>query len=295
MTIPDQTRFDVATSDGLTLAGFRYGTNDPDLPTVLAVHGYPDNHHVWDGVAARLAGRANVVTFDVRGAGESEAPAGKAGYRFPQIIDDIARVIDAIGVDRVHLLGHDWGSIQAWHAVCEPEVAARVASYTSISGPNLNHGGRMFRSVRDVPGALSAAQQLVSSAYIPVFLTPGVAETLYRRGWGQKLIERLERRGAGPVADGVYLRSDRDFVNGLNLYRANMPRPFLRPEPATTTVPVQVLTPRGDLFVRRATQLGGLDASPRSRDREISGGHWVVTQRPEAVVEPLLEWVGENR
>ncbi|WP_197522084.1 TetR/AcrR family transcriptional regulator, partial [Mycobacterium gordonae] len=57
-------------SDGVTLAVHRYTDIDPARPTVLAIHGYPDNHHVWDGVAELLCGRYNVVAYDVRGAGE---------------------------------------------------------------------------------------------------------------------------------------------------------------------------------------------------------------------------------
>ena len=53
------------------------------------------------------------MAFDVRGAGESTVPAGKADYRFPQLVSDIGAVIDSLGVGRVHLLAHDWGSIQS--------------------------------------------------------------------------------------------------------------------------------------------------------------------------------------
>lgn len=296
----EQHRFDVTTSDGLTLAGFRYRVHDPARPTVLAVHGYPDNHHVWDGVAAALDGRANVYTFDVRGAGESEAPAGKAGYRFDRLTSDISRVIDAvreISGDRskVHLLGHDWGSIQGWHAVVDPGVAEKTASYTSVSGPNLNHAGQYLKGARKLSDVPARLRQAAGSTYIPFFLTPGLADGLYRRGWGQKLIETLEKRGTGGhTADG-YVRSERDFTNGLNLYRANMPRPFLRPEEARTTVPVQVLTPESDLFVTPPLQLEGLDKSPDSRHVSIPGGHWVVAQNPGPLADATFEWVEAHR
>ncbi|ADG77117.1 Alpha/beta hydrolase fold protein OS=Tsukamurella paurometabola (strain ATCC 8368 / DSM / CCUG 35730 / CIP 100753 / JCM 10117 / KCTC 9821 / NBRC 16120 /NCIMB 702349 / NCTC 13040) OX=521096 GN=Tpau_0476 PE=3 SV=1 [Tsukamurella paurometabola] len=296
----DQTRFDVPTSDGLTLAGFRYGEHDPALPTVLAIHGYPDNHHVWDGVAAALAGRANVYTYDVRGAGDSEAPAGKAGYRFDRLISDVSKVIDAVREQsgdrsKVHLLGHDWGSIQGWHAVVDPAVADKTASYTSISGPNLNHAGEYLKGARrfaDVPARL---RQAAGSTYIPFFLAPGLADALYRRGWGQKLIETLEKRGTGGRTAEGYERSDRDFTNGLNLYRANMPGPFLKPAAADTTVPVQVVTPEGDLFVTRPVQLAGLTHSPKSRDVSVPGGHWVVAQNPSPVADVTFEWIEANR
>ena len=54
-TVP--TRSTVTASDGVTLAVHTYTEIDPQRPTVLAIHGYPDNHHLWDGVAEHLIGR----------------------------------------------------------------------------------------------------------------------------------------------------------------------------------------------------------------------------------------------
>src|SRR4029077_12115093 len=65
----------VTASDGVSLAVHAYTEIDPRRPTILAVHGYPANHHVGDGTAAELSrrhgGRYNFVAFDVRGAGDS--------------------------------------------------------------------------------------------------------------------------------------------------------------------------------------------------------------------------------
>ena len=132
------TRTNVTASDGVTLAVHAYTEIDRQRPTLLAIHGYPDNHHVWDGVAAHLDGRYNFVAYDVRGAGESGCPDGRSGYRFPQLISDVGAVIDSLGVDQVHVLAHDWGSIQAWAAVTDQTVMTKVASLTSCSGPHLN-------------------------------------------------------------------------------------------------------------------------------------------------------------
>ena len=44
----------ITASDGVTLAVHRYTEIDPQRPTILAIHGWPDNHHVWDGVAEQL-------------------------------------------------------------------------------------------------------------------------------------------------------------------------------------------------------------------------------------------------
>src|SRR5438309_1175852 len=67
----------VTSTDGVTLAVYEHG--DPAAPTIVAVHGYPDNHSVWDGVVELLSDRFHVVTYDVRGAGASDKPSARGG------------------------------------------------------------------------------------------------------------------------------------------------------------------------------------------------------------------------
>src|SRR6201988_1014561 len=135
------TRTTVTASDGITLAVHAYTEIDRQRPTVLAIHGYPDNHHLWDGVAAHPNGRYTLGAYDVRGAGEPARPPGRSGYRFPQLISDVGAVIDSLGVDQVHLLAHDWGSIRGWAAIPDDSVMDKIASFTSISGPHLQYAG----------------------------------------------------------------------------------------------------------------------------------------------------------
>lgn len=290
----------VTATDGVSLAVHAYTELDPRRPTVLAIHGYPDNHHVWDGVAHELVenypGRYNVVAYDVRGAGESSAPADRSGYLFPQLIADVGAVIDhlgRLGIDRVHLLGHDWGSIQGWAAVTDPEVSAKVVSYTSISGPQLDYAGRFLRSPRNLRTFVDVVRQLLESSYIWLFLTPRLPEAIFRSGFGGKVIDTLERIGRSGGPRPSYSRGENDYVNGLNLYRANMPKPFLKPAVPlpVTDVAVQVLAPRLDLFVSPALQrfTGAIPA--RHRVLDIQGGHWVVADRPDIIARFTDEWV----
>src|SRR6201987_3787174 len=189
------TRTTVTASDGVTLAVHAYTEIDRQRPTVLAIHGYPDNHHLWDGVAAYLGGRYNFVAYDVRGAGESERPPSKSGYRFPQLISDVGAVIDSLGVGQVHLLAHDWGSIQGWAAVTADTVMSKVASFTSISGPHLNYAGKFLRSARTPRGLIDVIRQFFASGYIWFFLTPVLPELIIRSGVGVKVIEAFGRIG----------------------------------------------------------------------------------------------------
>src|SRR5437899_2480802 len=125
MTTPRRVR----STDGVDLAVFE--TGHPHNPTIVAVHGYPDNHHVWDGVVELLAQRYHVVAYDVRGAGESDQPSGRAAYRQQRLTDDFVSVLDAVSPDEpVHLLAHDWGSIQSWPTLADPRVEGRVTSFT---------------------------------------------------------------------------------------------------------------------------------------------------------------------
>ncbi|GAB1816163.1 SDR family oxidoreductase [Mycobacterium sp. MUNTM1] len=289
----------ITASDGVTLAVHRYTDIDPARPTILAIHGFPDNHHVWDGVAHELAGKPyNVVAYDVRGAGESTCPAKRSGYLFTQLVSDIGAVIDSLGVGRVHLLAHDWGSIQAWAAVTDDSVMDKVASFTSISGPHLNYAGAFLRSARTPRAVAQVIRQLISSGYIGFFLCPGVPELSFRSRVGVKVVEALERIGRSSTRSQRHdtLRSVTDYVHGLNLYRQNMPAPMLAPgrQLPETTVAVQTLVPRRDVFVTPALQRFTGAIPNGGRVIEIEGGHWVVTSRPDVIARLTAEWVDRN-
>ncbi len=288
----------ITATDGVALAVHRYAEIDPQRPTILAIHGWPDNHHVWDGVAGELLGRNNrynFVAYDVRGAGESSCPPSRSGYRFEQLVSDIDTVIDSLGVGKVHVLAHDWGSIQAWPAVTDDAVMGKIASFTSISGPHLEYAAAFLRSARTPRALAQVAGQLVASAYIGFFLCPVVPELALRSRILVKVVAAFERIGGSSTRSrhAAPPRAIGDYVNGLNLYRENMPGPLLSPAPELpqTTVPVQVLVPRKDIFVTPALQrftgaipLGG-------RVIPIEGGHWVVTSHPDVVARLTAEWV----
>jgi pimeloyl-ACP methyl ester carboxylesterase len=270
-----QTVQTVDTSDGLRLAVQHRG--EVSAPVVVAVHGYPDDHTVWDGVAADLAADHHVVTYDVRGAGASDAPHDRAGYDLDRLEDDLAAVIDAVSPDRpVHLLAHDWGSIACWHAVTGERLAGRIASYTSISGPSLDHAARWFRDqpIRD------RLRQAAASWYIVLFRLPVIPELVWRCGLGARILAGTE---------GVPRPATRDAVNGLELYRRNIGARTMNPRARTTDVPVQVLAPTGDRYVTPALQAAARGHARDLRIRRVAGGHWVIRTRPDEIARHVRE------
>ena len=84
-----------------------------DAPPVLAVHGWPQHWWSWRDVIGELAGEFRLLCPDLRGLGWSSAAADD-DYTKQRMADDQIALLDALGVDRVRLVGHDWG---AWTAL----------------------------------------------------------------------------------------------------------------------------------------------------------------------------------
>jgi pimeloyl-ACP methyl ester carboxylesterase len=266
----------VTSTDGVRLAVHESG--DPDRPVLVAVHGYPDNHHVWDGVASELGRDFRVVAYDVRGAGDSDKPAGRAAYRIAQLGDDFAAVIDAVSPDApVHVLAHDWGSMQLWEPLSDARVADRVATFTSISGPSVAMAGAWFRRRGHLGATL---RQLVSSTYMVMFQVPWLPEQVLRRA-------PIER-----VAGDAFARSEADKVNGINLYRANVVGRVLRPRPRRLRLPVLVIAPVDDPYSRLVTATES--PVPHVEDltvEAVPGGHWVVAEDPALVADRVRAFI----
>jgi pimeloyl-ACP methyl ester carboxylesterase len=275
------TRRRVTATDGVTLAVYENG--DPAAPTIVAVHGYPDNHTVWDGVAELLAEEFHVVTYDVRGAGDSAKPSRRSAYGIPQLTDDLAAVLDAVSPDApVHLLAHDWGSIQAWPGLAGAQLAGRIATFTSISGPSLEHAALWLRRGREHPRA--ALRQLAHSYYTVLFQVPRLPELVVRSAATDRKLRAAGHNHAGRHVD--------DKVNGVMLYRANMFGSVGRPHPRPVQIPVQLIVPEDDAFV--TPQLAIEAAEPWVPDltvHRIDGGHWVVTERPDVIARLTADHV----
>jgi pimeloyl-ACP methyl ester carboxylesterase len=270
----------VTSSDGVTLAVYEHG--DPTAPTIVAIHGYPDDHSVWDAVVPLLADRFHVVSYDVRGAGGSDKPKARSSYRYARLTDDLAAVLDAVSPDRpVHLLGHDWGSIQVWPGL--HQLSGRVATFTSISGPSLEYGGLWLRNVREHP--LASLRQMGHSYYLALFQLPGLPELVVRsRAADRKL------RAAGHTGASVD-----DRVHGVMLYRANAFGSVGRPRPRPVTIPVRLIVPESDPFVTPQLAVGAAEPwVPALTVHRVAGGHWIVTQQPELVAELTADHVDSH-
>lgn len=268
---------------------------EADRPTVLLVHGYPDTQGVWDEVAELLANRFHVVTYDVRGAGASDRPRRRAHYALELLAADLRAVAAAVSPEApVHVVGHDWGSIQAWEAITEPGADHRFASYTSISGPCIDHVGYWLRArLRLRPGAVrDVARQARKSWYVGLIHLPLVLPLSWRLGLARSFGPGIERLEGLPHRESYPARTlARDGARGVQLYRANILRRLRRPQQRRTTVPVQVLIPVKDRYVSSQLMDDLGQWTDRLWVRRVHAGHWLPRKAPHVVADCVTELI----
>jgi pimeloyl-ACP methyl ester carboxylesterase len=86
---------------------FHYAEAGSGEDVVLCLHGWPQHWYEWRHLMPALADRHRVLALDLRGFGWSDAPAD--GYEKESLADDVLAVLDELGIERVKLVGHDWG------------------------------------------------------------------------------------------------------------------------------------------------------------------------------------------
>ena len=127
--LPGVTHAFVTLSTGLRMHVAEAG--NPDAPTVLLLHGFPQHWWEWRKVIPPLAERYRVVALDLRGAGWTDAPAH--GYTVGDFLADVLALLDALGLRRVGLLAHDFSAFVGFRLCFDhPE---RVAAFLCL-GPH---------------------------------------------------------------------------------------------------------------------------------------------------------------
>lgn len=263
--IHDGLRFDVSDSGP--------GTADP----VVLLHGFPQSRHSFDAVAARLnsAGHRTLAP-DQRGYSPGARPRGRRKYTTDILAADVIALLDAAGIDRAHVVGHDWGAMVAWTlAQSHPD---RIRTVTALSVP---HPGAFARSL--------AGTQALKSTYILLFQLPWLPETILGR-FARRGIPGLPRELAAGYAARM---EDRDACRAmLNWYRAI---PLTRPGATARTVrvPSMLIWSDGDPYLgRRGAELTAEFVDAPYRLEVLPGvHHWIPELAPERTAELILEHI----
>jgi NAD(P)-dependent dehydrogenase (short-subunit alcohol dehydrogenase family)/pimeloyl-ACP methyl ester carboxylesterase len=281
-------------ADGVRIGVYEEG--NPDGPTIVMVHGWPDSHVVWDGVVPLLEDRYRIIRYDNRGVGKSTVPKHYSSYTMARYADDFDAVIREVSPGSpVHVLAHDWGSVGVWEYLSRPAAGDRVASFTSISGPSADHLNRFVMEGLKRPYRPMrfgrALGQLLRLTYMGGNSVPVVAPAVVRVTFRAGLITRILRRdGIPPNRIHHSANLVGDAVNSMKVYRANYFRSFVDArKDHHVDVPVQLIVGTDDPFVRHYVYDETQTWASRLWRRDVKAGHWVPMSHPQAVAASVTE------
>jgi pimeloyl-ACP methyl ester carboxylesterase len=220
------------------------------------------------------------VVPDLRGYGRSGQPEAVEAYAIPYLAGDVVAVLDQLGVDRAHVVGHDWGAALAW--ALGSLLPDRVDHLVALS---VGHPASF---------ASTGLEQREKSWYMLLFQFQGVAEQwLSNDGWANF------RLWAGhPDADAVIaeLEANGSLTPALNWYRANVPPQALLGPPIElppVTAPTMGVWSSGDIALTEAQMTGSSKyvSGPWRYERLEGPGHWMQLEAPDAVNRLLLDFL----
>jgi pimeloyl-ACP methyl ester carboxylesterase len=249
-------------------------------PAVLLLHGFPDSSHLWRHQIPVLANAGlTVIAPDLRGFGESDMPEAVEAYRLEAVLGDVVGILDALAIERAHVVGHDWGAAVAWGmAALLPQRVDRLVAL-SVGHP------AQFRA--------ASIRQREMSWYMLLFQFAGVAEeALQRDDW--RLFREL-CRGDGDVDRYIAdLSRPGALTAALNWYRANVPPETLFAADPIALPPVACPTmgvwSSGDHYLTEELMTGSeAHVQGRWRYERIEGAsHWIPVDAPGELNELLV-------
>lgn len=257
-------------------------TDSGEGPAVVLLHGFPDTADLWrDQIAPLVDAGFRCIAPDMRGRGRTGRPDAVADYALRNMVADVSGIMDALGVNRAHVVGHDWGAAVAWlFASAFPD---RTDTLTAISVGFPGAGG---------PPDLEGLQK---GWYRILFQFDGIAEEALRRNdW--RLFRELFR-SASRVDEYVTTLSVPDALTaGLNWYRANLPPESFTRDPRQLP-PVQAPTlgvwSTGDDYLTENRMIASSEhvTGPWRYERVEGASHWIPIDEPDRLNRLILEHI----
>jgi pimeloyl-ACP methyl ester carboxylesterase len=250
-------------------------------PPVLLLHGWPDSHRLWrHQIPALAAAGFRTIAPDLRGFGASDRPESVDAYALPHTLGDVAGVLDHLGVERTHVVGHDWGAALAW--ATGAFLPDRVDHLVTLS---VGHPSA-FRSAGLI--------QREKSWYVLLFQFEGVAE----RWLSDDGYANFRAWSGHPDADAAVADLSRPgaLTASLNWYRANLPPAALVEhgiDVPPVTVPTMGVWSSADFALVEVNMAGsGAYVSGPWRYERVDGvGHWLPLDAPAALNRLLLDFL----
>ena len=260
-----------------------------DGPLVLLLHGFPQSAWEWHHQLPALAAAGyRAVAPQQRGYSPGARPDGVDAYVLDELVADVVGIADALGADRFHLVGHDWGGFVAWHFAAAH--ADRLQSVTTVSVPHPNAYARALDPA-------SGSDQHVRAAYVEDHRLPGPEHADKFIADGAAFLRMAyEHTGlAGhDVEPHVTVLSDPGAMDAaLNWYRANDFHEFAV---ADIEVPTLFVWGTDDIAISREGAEWTADhvRGPYRFEVIERGSHWIPEAAAERFTEMLLNHLSAN-
>ena len=271
-----------------------------EAPPVILLHGFPESHRTWRGLAPLLADKFRLVMPDQRGFAGSDRPQDVEAYRADVLVNDIFALAEALAIERFALVGHDWGGAISWPAALRGDP--RLTRLAVINAP---HPVVFQKSL------IEDSDQRAASQYITAFRAPGFEQAAEAMGWGtlfdKSFSGHVDLSTVSPQEREQYIAEwslPGGFAAMLNWYRASMA--IVPPPGVEVPVPDWVLSPFPKVHVPTLViwgmrdkallpiQLEGLDelVDDLRIERIADAGHFVPWEKPEAVAAALKPFLG---
>ena len=254
----------------------------PDGDVVLLLHGFPQTSWEWRHQLDALAARGyRAVAPDQRGYSPRARPLEVEAYHPERLVEDVLGMADALGADRFHLVGHDFGGLVAWHTAARH--ADRLASVTVVSTP---HPRVMARSI------LEGGEQREKSSYMLFFRSPD-AEPYFLDNDAAGLRQLFAASELTDVDDYLRVLTEPGALTAaLNWYRA-LDRDVIERMGPVTSPTLYVWSTEDPALGRAAAEATGAHVDGPFRFEVLDGvGHFVPELAAEALNRLLLEQLG---
>ncbi|MEN6543435.1 alpha/beta hydrolase [Parvibaculum sp.] len=308
-------------TNGIDMAVYEEGPKD-GVPVVLC-HGFPELAYSWRHQLPALAKAGfRAIAPDQRGYGNTGGPKGQESvplYDLKHLTDDLAGMLDALGLEKAIFAGHDWGGFVVWQmALRHPD---RVAGVIGVNTPF------MPRSPIDPIEGMRAV--FGEDMYIVYFQKYGEADALLdkdvarsMRFWYRKTGMKLAEFDARPASEknlaflkgfaadeslwpGKVLLNEEElayytaafrksgFTGGINWYR-NFSRNWKDSEGLVEKVNVpSLMISAADDIVLRPSMADGMEQFVPDLEKHVipDCGHWTQAEQPEALNRLMVDWL----
>lgn len=272
-----------------TARGLRFHVAEAggDGPPVLLLHGFPQHWYAWRDVLAELAADHHVYALDLRGSGWSQAP--RRGYDTATLVRDVLAVLDALGLRRVRLVGHEWGGWLGFRlALAAPE---RFDGLVAVNAPHpwMRHRDLMPHIWRYWYTALF--EYPVLGTWI-IRTWPALLAWFLRRGRPELpaadvdvFVERIRQPDRARAGHQLHWQLVLRDIPGWMVGRYRRRR---------LAVPSVLLAGATD-FVLHPRSVAATGSVPNLSVRVVAGGHYLPEERPDAIAAAVRGVAGSAR